>query len=347
MEIEATAYPQITYQVEDAVRDPDVSQIHLHIDSPGGTVAGGLEVADVIYAARKSKPVHAYVEDLAASGAYWLASQSDTITANANARIGSIGVFTVYTDASGMADDLGLKVHVIRSGEHKGVHIPGVKITDEQLAALQEQVDDLANNFIKAVARGRGLLSSDIKVLATGQCWIAAKAKSRGLIDNIGSKIQTKRKDSNMSTEKNEVEVDVEALQKVASESAVKGERERFTALQTAFPGESEFVSKHFAAGSTVDVAKIDYVKVVEAKLEASQKVNAELRAQLATVTVASNKVEGADAVTQEGDPSIGKADFMTLVHEYAAENKVSAADAVRAVRLSDPESHKTYVGSN
>jgi len=348
LEVKATAYPQITYQIEDAVSDPDVKQIHLHIESPGGHVAGGMEVGDAIYAARKTKPVHAFVEDMAASGAYWLASQAQTITANANAVVGSIGVFVVYVDYSQMAENVGAKVHVIRSGEHKGAHVAGAKITEEQIAAIQEMIDDTANNFVKAVARGRDLKTADVQKLATGQVWIAAKAKSRGLIDNVGSAIKISRKDSkNMSTEKNEANVDVEAIEKQASASAVKSERERFTALQNAFPDESSFVSEQFVKGATVEQAKVAYNDVLQAKLADSEKVNADLQSKLESGSDTSDDDAGNKAVEQKGTPSGSvDSDFMSAAREYANEHNMSVGKAIKAVRRANPELHQAWVNS-
>ena len=123
--IETTDYNVIRQQLGEAVGNKDVQSIFLHIDSPGGTVAGVSEAAEAIANANKAKPVSAYIEDLGASGAYWLASQAGKILSNPNGEIGSIGVYTVYADFSKMAETEGVKVHVIRSGEHKGMGVIG------------------------------------------------------------------------------------------------------------------------------------------------------------------------------------------------------------------------------
>jgi protease-4 len=110
-----TSTVQARRDIRAAASDPDIGAILLRIDSPGGTAAGTKELADEITAAKTKKPVWAYVEDMAASAAYWAASQASRIIANETALVGSIGTYGVVQDTSGMAAMEGVKVHVIRS----------------------------------------------------------------------------------------------------------------------------------------------------------------------------------------------------------------------------------------
>lgn len=173
--------------VRKAMQDPAVRAIVLKIDSPGGTVSGSSDLGDDIHAARNAKPTWAYIEDLGASGAYWQASQAEQIYANANALVGSIGTYGVVQDFSAQAEKLGVTVHVIRAGDHKGVGVPGAKITAEHIAALQREINELNDIFLKAVARGRGLDIAAVRKLADGTLHVGAKARDVGLIDNVGS----------------------------------------------------------------------------------------------------------------------------------------------------------------
>ena len=93
----------------------------LHVDSPGGHVAGVQALADTIFQARKLKPLHAHIEDLGASAAYWLASQANTVTANSTAEVGSIGTMAVVHDSSGAAAKAGIKVYVVSSAPAAGI----------------------------------------------------------------------------------------------------------------------------------------------------------------------------------------------------------------------------------
>lgn len=174
-------------QIRLAAADPDVSSILLAISSPGGTVAGTLDLADDIAAAARQKPLHAHISDIGASAAYWAASQAARVSANATAQVGSIGTFAVLVDQSKRFEDAGIKVHVIATGKSKGKGYPGTEIDEETIGEVRELVDDLNTFFLKGVAKGRALEFDKVKDLATGEVWIAAKAKRKGLIDAVES----------------------------------------------------------------------------------------------------------------------------------------------------------------
>ena len=128
-------------QLRAMAADERVGAILLHIDSPGGHVAGTKELADDVAAVGQTKPVHAYIEDTGASAAYWVASQARTVAANAMAMVGSLGTFTVLYDLSRMAEMEGVQVHVVSTGERKGAAVPGTPVTDGDLAEAQRLVD--------------------------------------------------------------------------------------------------------------------------------------------------------------------------------------------------------------
>lgn len=170
-----------------ALEDESVGSVLLTIESPGGSVSGTEELANDVYAAGKRKPVHAHIEDLGASAAYWVASQASRVTANGTALAGSIGVYRVMVDASKRAEKDGYQVHVVRSGEHKGAGAYGAPLTEGQIAIEQEIIDQSASMFVDAVARGRRLGRDTVLPLATGRVWLANEAKGHGLIDDVSS----------------------------------------------------------------------------------------------------------------------------------------------------------------
>ena len=167
--------------------DESIRSIVLSIESPGGTVAGTQELADDVSAANKKKPVYAYIEDLGASAAYWIAASSRRVFANSLAMVGSIGTLAVIEDTSKAAELAGVKVHVISTGEFKGAFTDGTPVTESQLANVQGIVDDINTHFLAAVAEGRGMKMSDVKAAATGQLYMAKDAKKLGLIDSVES----------------------------------------------------------------------------------------------------------------------------------------------------------------
>ena len=174
-------------QIRAAVRNDAVKAILLHVDSPGGTVAGINDLADDIFAARQRKPTVAFIEDLGASAAYWAASQAGQVFMNPSGSAGGIGTYAVVVDASRAAKTEGVKVHVIKAGKFKGAGTFGTEITDEQLEMFQERVDQLNEFFIQSVARGRGMSLNRVRELADGRVHIGQAAVKLGLVDGLKS----------------------------------------------------------------------------------------------------------------------------------------------------------------
>jgi signal peptide peptidase SppA len=179
--------------VRNMTRDDRVKAVLIAIDSPGGTVAGAYDLAADIATLSAKKPTHAYIEDLGASAAYLQASQTRSISANSNAEVGSIGTVGVVYDESAAAAMQGIKVHVLRGridgkpAPHKGAGAPGSEITADHLERWQEEIDDLNEQFIQAVSRGRRMTRQAVEAVADGGIWVGAKAKERGLVDRVES----------------------------------------------------------------------------------------------------------------------------------------------------------------
>lgn len=170
-----------------AVADQDVAGIMLHIDSPGGMVAGTDDLARDVEQAGRAKPVVSHIDDLGASGAYWVASQTSRITSNRLGQIGSIGCVLIVEDASKKMEDEGVAVHVISTGEFKGMGAYGSEITEAMLAKWQEGVDEINDVFMQTIKSGRGMSIADVRALATGEVWFAPEAAENGLIDGVAS----------------------------------------------------------------------------------------------------------------------------------------------------------------
>jgi signal peptide peptidase SppA len=169
--------------------DPSVERIVISYDTPGGSVVGTSEAADAIFAARQRKPVISFVDSLAASAGYWLASQGTSIVAIPSASVGSIGVWTQHLDASGALEKQGLKVKLISNSQspHKTDGNPYGPLSPEALAFEQKEVDAIARQFIAAVARGRGVSSSTVQEqFGKGRVYRAATdGKKLGMVDKI------------------------------------------------------------------------------------------------------------------------------------------------------------------
>ena len=345
--IEATSYIDITEQIKTAVGDKSVNNIVLDVDSPGGLVSGVIEAADAILAARALKPITAVVEDLAASGAYWLASQATQITASRTAQIGSIGVFSVYVDSSQVAKDRGYKVIVIRSGPHKGMGIPGAEISDKQIAAIQDIIDGLADKFVASVATGRKRKTADIKKAATGQLWLSDKAQELGLIDSVYS---TSTEISNlikgMTMEKNETnEIDAQVEVNKITKQVQGDERDRLSVLSAYFADDLTYAVKAFNKGKTLIEAKADYCDVLREKITAITKERDDAQAKLEANKPA-DKATGATPIEQSDSDeheATGR-DFISEAQQIAKEDKTTVTVAMKKLARKEPKLHQEYV---
>ncbi len=170
-----------------AAEDSSVRAIALVVCSPGGTVAGTGDLADDVGTIdRTKKPVFAFVEDMAASAAFWIASQCRKIFSSPSALIGSVGTYAVLEDTTGMQQAAGVKMTVVSTGKYKGLGADG-KVTPELVADVQREIDDLNVIFLAALKRGRGLSDDQLAAASTGQVWIASEAKQMKLIDDVMS----------------------------------------------------------------------------------------------------------------------------------------------------------------
>ena len=172
--------------IKQAVSDPQVKGILLHIDSPGGMVDGSKELADVIYSARSKKPIYAFAEGEMASAAYWLGSAAHKIFSEKTALIGSIGIVATHYDLSGYDEKLGVKRTYIYNGKFKRIANDAEPLSQEGRDYLQGIVDDYYKIFVEDVARNRSQLSQAGIRGMESKIFIADKAFSQGLIDGIG-----------------------------------------------------------------------------------------------------------------------------------------------------------------
>ncbi len=183
----------IQQAIDAAVLDKKIDQIVLLIDSPGGSVDGTVELADTVFEARQQKPVIAQVDGMAASAAYWIASQASEIVSSGSSLVGSIGVFSVLYDQSEQYAAEGIKVIPVTTGKYKAAGMPGTVITKEVIADQQRIVDGYFKEFKDAIARGRSFLTAtQINSVADGRVFLAEQeALKLGLVDRIGYVKQT------------------------------------------------------------------------------------------------------------------------------------------------------------
>jgi protease-4 len=169
-----------------AERDSGVKAVVLRIDSPGGSAAASQEIASSIRRFKEStgKPVVVSMGDMAASGGYYISAHADSVVANPSTLTGSIGVISQFIYIEGLLEKLGLELETIKTGRHKDMGV--WPLTEEQRQIMQGITDDLYNQFVSAVAEGRGLPMERVTELATGQLYTGTQALDLGLVDELG-----------------------------------------------------------------------------------------------------------------------------------------------------------------
>jgi signal peptide peptidase SppA len=185
-----TTYGSISDAAEKAAGDPSVKHIVLDVDSPGGEVTGLPETAAILAQVARVKPVSAMVDGTSASAAYWLTSQANHITLSPSAEVGSVGVRMMHVDVSKALQDAGLKVTELYSGDFKTEWSPYAPPTKAATADMQKKLTTAHNDFIKAVAEGRGSRSTTSIRNARygeGRMFTAREALGHGLADAVQS----------------------------------------------------------------------------------------------------------------------------------------------------------------
>ena len=182
-----TGYNDIRAGLISAVNDKQVKSILLDINSPGGSVNGVEDTAKFIKSISAFKPVTAFADN-AASAAYWLASAADRITATNTAITGSIGVLRVHTEMSAALEKEGIKKTVLRKGKYKALANSIEPLSDDAVAEIDGQLEDLYKSFVSAVAENRDttFAMADEK-MAQGREFLGARGLEAGLVDSIGS----------------------------------------------------------------------------------------------------------------------------------------------------------------
>src|SRR5579884_1134586 len=176
----------VIQHLESAVNDASIERIALDADSPGGFVNGSVELADAVAAANRIKPVDCYVSGMCCSGMYWIGSQCNSIIARPEALVGNIGAYSVLVDQSKFFDDLGFSFTLVASGRFKGLGADG-KVTQDLIDETRGIINGTYQQFVEAVARGRGLDLELVKTLADGRTFLGPQAKSLKLVDGLAS----------------------------------------------------------------------------------------------------------------------------------------------------------------
>ena len=191
--------------LNEAENDDTVKGVILRINSPGGTVGMSQRLYSAVMPVRAKKPVIAVLDDIAASGGYYVASAADRIVALEGTMTGSIGVIMSTTDAHELlTNKLGISQNVIKSGKYKDIGSSTRAMTSEERKLLQDMVNDSYQQFKTAITNGRinrddkyevaktNLTPQNLNKYADGRIFTGRQAKKLGFVDSTGGNREAK-----------------------------------------------------------------------------------------------------------------------------------------------------------
>lgn len=180
---------KIVPRLNELAADSSVSSIVLLMDTPGGSCSACEKISAAVQATAKVKPVETFVDGMSCSAGMHIAAYTNKVTATPGSVVGSIGVIATYYDYSKMFEEIGIKAHVLTTGQMKAMGVIGAAITDEQKQARMKLIEGLCDDFKLVLMEHRKLSEEQVNKLAEkGDIWTAKQSleMSLGLVDELG-----------------------------------------------------------------------------------------------------------------------------------------------------------------
>lgn len=190
---EVVSAERVNRALRRAFDDKRVVGVILRINSPGGSSVQAGAIVDEIRRLRRKhpdKPVHAVIDEVGASAAYYVASAADNIYVNKASIVGSIGVILGRNGVYGVEEamkKLGIERRTLTAGKNKALFDPTAPFTPEQKAHVQSMLDELHRQFITVVKEGRGQRLKESPDMFSGLVWTGERSIALGLADGLGS----------------------------------------------------------------------------------------------------------------------------------------------------------------
>lgn len=180
-------YNEIRDALIEAAQNPEIKNIVLDMDTPGGSANGVDNVSTIINKIRKEfKPVDAFTSGMMASAGYWIAAPAGKIHSTRMASVGSIGVISIHFDQTKMMDNIGIKPTVFRAGEFKALGNPYETLDKKTTQIIQARIDTLYGEFVNHIAVSRDVtVHTVLEKMAGGREFFGFEAMQVGMVDNI------------------------------------------------------------------------------------------------------------------------------------------------------------------
>jgi protease-4 len=181
---------KINNALQAAFKDKNTQGVIMRINSPGGSPVQSQTIYDEMKRLRKKYPdipLYVVVEDICASGGYFVAAGADRIYVSPSSIVGSIGVLMNGFGFTGLMDKLGVDRRLITAGEHKGMLDPFSPVDPKEVEYAKTLIKDVHQQFIDVVKEGRGKKLKETPDMFSGLIWTGAKSVELGLADGYGT----------------------------------------------------------------------------------------------------------------------------------------------------------------
>lgn len=373
---------KLTAQFKEALVDPAVIGIALVIDSPGGSIDGVFELANLIYECRDIKPVISLAYGVMASAAYLIgAAASGVYATDVAVVVGSIGVVAVHEDRSAKDSSSGIVKTEIYRGKYKRIVTDG-PLTDEGRLSLEEKVDYYYSLFINDIARFRGVSAETVLTTMSTDVtdsFIGQEAVNAGLIDGIKTLDAVINLVNENANPLPFARINISGGAASGKEKSMNTPITTIEALAAAYPELVTAVREQSTAAVDLSGAREEAVEAERSRIlgicsahfgtEAGEKFAAIIKTGVTVGQYAAIKATVPEAHATEtaedrkkaellasitaagaGNPGAGSPgneplkDYMTLVLEYMAVNKCAMNVAMQNVTAAHPEKHREYI---
>lgn len=322
----------------EAALTSEADSVLMVIDSPGGDVAGLSEAVDRMRRAKaaSTKNVVVYVDEMAASAAYWIAAGvADEIVVPSSGRVGSIGCIGAFVDESGAWKREGVEWHVVRDPAGKADMMPAAPLTELATARLRESVEASASAFIAAVAGYRGVSVEKIRGLDAAML-PAATAVAFGLADRVGTLEDASARASALGRIRRERKTEMSATKLLGLGPEVNAENVE-AVIGDAMAGiELATGATGIVRAAAVVSGMRDTIEIQAAALVAASEENTKLRAQVKAQSDAQEQAKIAalvdELVTSGRMPPVKRAAFEAKARENGLAWAESTAEFLPAL---------------
>ena len=164
----------------------DVKAVVFRVNSPGGSAYISEQIWRQVVELKKVKPVVVSMGNVAASGGYYISCAANKIIAEPNTLTGSIGIFGMFPNASGLFGKLALTTDIVKTNTFSDLGDLSRPMTESEKALIQGYVERGYQTFLSRCAEGRGMTTEAVNAIGQGRVWTGEQAKERGLVDELG-----------------------------------------------------------------------------------------------------------------------------------------------------------------